>query len=317
MRYIDVRGTKVAFLDRGAGHPVVMLHCSTGSKGQWQAAMAEWADRYRLLALDLIGYGDSDPWRGERPLTLADEVEVVSAVTDQTDSPVHLVGHSYGGAVALHMALTCSAHVASLSLIEPTAFYLLTEELGHEPDTMAEIAGVANEVSNSLRAGFPMAAAHHFIDYWCGKGAWARLPSERRWQICGCMPKVEHDFRAVLSERTELSRLALIKAPTLILCGTDSPRPTRQISRTIAEAIPHARHRTLARAGHMLPLTHAETVNALVSEHIERALSQPPVETPTDRALSLHRHHGFEKKGVIEVEGAPPHFPMFRAARPA
>ena len=292
MQTIDLRGTKVAYVDTGAGQPVVLLHSSTGSKGQWQAALAAWADRYRVIAPDLLGYGDSDPWRGPRPLTLADEVECVGAVIARTDRPVHLVGHSYGGAVALHTAMEFGARIASLSLIEPTAFYLLPQAPDGEPPAtaeIAEIAGVAQDVGESVLAGFPMAAAHRFIDYWCGQGAWARLPSERRWQISSRMGKVHQDFHALLCETTELAKLGEIAVPTLILCGTDSPRSTRRLSRVLTEAIPHARHRTIAGAGHMLPLTHAEAVNALIAEHVERASPRTPTQRPAVFPLPARR----------------------------
>ena len=112
----------VAYVEQGNGQPVVVLHSSTGSKGQWRTALAEWTERYRVIAPDLLGYGDTDSWHRPRVLTLADEVEIVAAVIARADRPVHLVGHSYGGAVALHTALALGPRVASLCLIEPTPF---------------------------------------------------------------------------------------------------------------------------------------------------------------------------------------------------
>ena len=272
MQSIDVNGTKVAFVDEGAGQPVVLLHSSTGSKGQWRAAMADWVDRYRVIAPDLYGYGDTGPWCGPRPLALADEVEIVAAVIDRTGCPVHLVGHSYGGAVALHTAMELGSRIASLSLIEPTAFYLLSQAPDTESAAMAEIAeiaAVAQDVGESVAAGNPSAAAHRFVDYWCGQGAWSRIPSDRKWRTRIRMQKVHQDFQALLCEKTELARVAAIETPTLILCGTYSPRPTRRLSRVIAEVISGARHRTIPNAGHMLPLTHTEAVNAFIAEHME------------------------------------------------
>jgi pimeloyl-ACP methyl ester carboxylesterase len=284
MRTFNVNGTKVAFADEGADQPVVLLHSSTGSKGQWRAALAGWADRYRVMAPDLLGYGDTGPWGGPRPHRLADEVEIAVAVIARTDRPVHLVGHSYGGAVALHTAMELGSRIASLSLIEPTTFYLLPQAPATEPEAegdIAEIAEVVHDIDQSLAAGFPLAAAQRFVDYWCGEGAWLRLPSDRKWRTGSQMHKVHQDFHALLHENTELARVAAIKMPTLILCGTNSPSPTRRLSRIIAEAIPGARHRTIPSAGHMLPLTHTEIVNAFIAEHMERVDRQGIAKEPT------------------------------------
>jgi pimeloyl-ACP methyl ester carboxylesterase len=273
MQSIDVNGTKVAFVDEGRGQPVVLLHSSTGSKGQWRTATSEWANQYRVIAPDLLGYGDTGSWRGPHALTLADEVEIVAAVIDRTDCPVHLVGHSYGGAVALHTAMKLGSRVASLCLVEPTAFYLLAQVSDDEPQAMdefAEIGAVVHDIGESVAAGFPMAAARRFIDYWCGDGAWSQLSSDRKWRISSQIHKVQQDFHALVFDKTQLTAVAALKMPVLILSGTNSPRPPRTLSRIIAQAIPGAFHRTVPYAGHMLPLTHATTVNAHIWEHMQR-----------------------------------------------
>lgn len=273
MQAIEVKGTRVAFLDEGDGQPVILLHSSTGSKGQWRDAFAAWQKRYRVIAPDLLGYGETGPFAGRQPHRLLDEVRIAAAMIARAGRPVHLVGHSYGGAVALQTALELGPQIASLSLIEPTAFYLLAQASALEPqapDALAEITAVVSDIEQALAAGFPLAAAHRFVDYWCGDGAWLRLPSERKWRISSQMQKVRHDFHTLLREETALARVAALAVPTLILCGTNSPRPTRCLSRLIATSVAGAHHRSIARAGHMLPITHSEPVNAVVLEHAAR-----------------------------------------------
>ena len=283
MASIEVNGTDVAFLDQGAGAPVVLLHSSTGSKGQWRNALEDWSDRYRVIAPDLFGYGDSGPWQGTQPHTLLDEGKIVARMLVRAGRPVHLVGHSYGGAVALRTALEVGRLVASLSLIEPTSFHLLSQASAAEPhaaDCLAEIIEVVHDIEQALAAGFPQAAARRFIDFWCGEGAWLRLPVERKWRISSQMQKVRQDFDALLREETSLAKVSALQTPTLIICGTRSPGSTRCLSRIIAETVPGARHRTIARAGHMLPITHSETVNAFILDHMKRAERQRPIRSP-------------------------------------
>ena len=174
---------------------------------------------------------------------------------------------------------------------------------------LAEITGVARDVGDLVTVGFPMAAAHRFVDYWCGAGAWSRLPSERKWQTASRMSKVHQDFHAILTEKTDIARLATIAAPTLVLCGTVSPRPTRRLSRVIAEAIPQSRHRTIAGAGHMLPLTHADAANAFIIEHMERADQSTQAHEPVVVPLPARNVIAHE-----EIRVSVPPFPGFRPA---
>jgi pimeloyl-ACP methyl ester carboxylesterase len=71
-----------------------------------------------------------------------------------------------------------------------------------------------------------------------------------------------------MAEPTTLAALERIDVPTLILRGSNSPRPTRRIAELLAEVLPNARLRTIEGAGHMLPLTHGEAVNAAIAEHL-------------------------------------------------
>jgi pimeloyl-ACP methyl ester carboxylesterase len=80
------------------------------------------------VALDLYGYGESDSWPGNGPFTLTAEAALADAVLPTGNGLIHLVGHSYGGAVALRFATQYPERLRSLVLIEPVAFHLLRDE---------------------------------------------------------------------------------------------------------------------------------------------------------------------------------------------
>src|SRR6476661_6234014 len=87
------------FTHRVSKRCVIALHCSLGSGRQWTRLAEELGDGYHVIAPDLSGYG-SNSARSLFPTTLADEVAQLSDQIDQTTGPIHLIGHSYGGAVA-------------------------------------------------------------------------------------------------------------------------------------------------------------------------------------------------------------------------
>lgn len=73
-------------------------------------------------APDMIGTRSAGHWTGGTPFTLADEAAPIIAAIERRGVPVHLVGHSYGGGVALYIAARHPERIASLTLYEPSAF---------------------------------------------------------------------------------------------------------------------------------------------------------------------------------------------------
>jgi pimeloyl-ACP methyl ester carboxylesterase len=69
-------------------------------------------------------------------------------------------------------------------------------------------------------------------------------------------------------EDAPLAAYSAIDVTTLILCGTQSPKPSRAISRLLADTLPCVKHRTIRNAGHMSPITHPAEVNPVILEHL-------------------------------------------------
>ena len=107
------------FREAGCGPAVVCVHSSASSSAQWRPLMDRLAGRFHTLAVDLYGSGKTPAWPGHRSLTLADEVALLAPVFNWAGERCHLVGHSYGGAVALAAALAEPARVAPSSCSSP------------------------------------------------------------------------------------------------------------------------------------------------------------------------------------------------------
>ena len=80
---------------------VVALHCSGAGASQWRRLGAELGGDYELVAPEHYGCENIGAWTGEHAFTLADEAARTIALIDSCDRKVHLVGHSYGGGLAL------------------------------------------------------------------------------------------------------------------------------------------------------------------------------------------------------------------------
>src|SRR4051812_29791747 len=134
-----VAGREIGVLDRGVGAPVVLVHSSGLSAQQWGPIVPRLAASHRVLAPDLLGYGASAPWPDPDRFDLVEDLAIVRAVIASADAPVHLVGHSYGGVLAMLAAREAPARVRSLALYEPVAFHVL---VGRDPEGEADLASV-------------------------------------------------------------------------------------------------------------------------------------------------------------------------------
>jgi pimeloyl-ACP methyl ester carboxylesterase len=247
--------------EAGAGAGVVCLHSSASSSGQWRALMDALAPRHRVVAPDLLGSGRSPAWPDGRTPSLLDEVRFLEPAFAAAGATFHLVGHSYGGAVALRAALAQRERIRALVLIEPVLFSFLDPE---EP-AGREIAAVRDDTTAAVERGDLAAGAERFIDYWMGPGGWAATPGARRAAIATAMPSVVAQWRAIFGEPTPLAALARLDVETTLVVGSESPAASRAVAERVARTLPRVRRIVLEGAGHMAPITHPDRVHAAIA----------------------------------------------------
>lgn len=254
---------------RTTDQPVLLLHCSASSGRQWDRLAGVLGGGLQPVAPDLYGYGDAASWTGPGGLSLAAEAALAASALPADTDAVHVVGHSYGGAVALRFAVEQPWRVKSLTLIEPVAFHTLREGGTGDGRLLDSVQRVAAAVAKGTITGDYHGAMGRFVDYWSGDGAWGRTKPETRHRLSRYAPKVALDFHAAINERTTLDTYRRrFDFPVAILRGERSPEPTRRVAAILSERIPHASLSTVAGAGHMLPLTHPEPVNEAIIAHI-------------------------------------------------
>jgi pimeloyl-ACP methyl ester carboxylesterase len=223
---------------------------------------------YEVLAPEHYGCETSGPWTGEHAFTIADEAKKAIALVDGYEAKVHLVGHSYGGAVALHVAVSRPDRIASMALYEPAAFHLLRQMGEPGAGAYAEISSVARRVCEGVTTGDYRGAIAAFVDYWSGAGAWDAMRPKVQDALIRYAPKGPLDFQAAISDSTRVSAYRELNFPILILRGEHTKLPTRLIADGLSELLPRSRRLVLDGAGHMGPVTHASEVSAQIMRHI-------------------------------------------------
>lgn len=258
--------------------PVVALHGTAGSGKQWRELVSSMQDRRSVICPDVPGYGDAD--RVSVPVATMMDAEATVILQQIIDlgQPVHLVGHSYGAAIALKIALRAPTMLASLTLIEPAMFHLLDAGDAKDRALYRQIMAVAGMVSAAIAEGEPEAGMERFVDFWNGRGAFAATGSDMRAILASQIGQVAANFATGMAQNWSIEACRVISCPTMAIMGLESRPVAQRVTEMVAEAIPDMQLAMIADAGHMSPFTHSAIVNRLIAGHIaavERTASMP------------------------------------------
>ncbi|MFZ5572303.1 MAG: alpha/beta fold hydrolase [Thermodesulfobacteriota bacterium] len=265
---VRIDGVQVYLDDSGAGEPVLLLHAAASSGVQWQKIKMALNPGHRVLIPDLLGEGRT-PGRKDWSGLLEAEGRLIRALIESTGGPVHVVGHSYGGVVAMRLALQFPHLFSSLILIEPVAFHLLTAYPRNQDYT--ELMMVKEACRSALEGGDALSAARCFVAYWSGEQAWNSLPEPVRHLLASGMEKVVWGWEAITADSRRLNDFRCITAPTIMVSGDRSPLPIQWVARQLAATIPAAKFVQVGNAGHMSPITHGPEIIRIVQSHVESA----------------------------------------------
>lgn len=269
MHEITFKGLRCVYRTWGQGRPVVLLHFGGGSGVQWEKMATALASDCRAIAPDLVGAGDTASWPVADALTHDVQADLVAALIDtNADRPVDIVGHSYGGATAVRLAVNQPQKARSLMLIEPILNCLLAE--ARDP-LLGDSERVGRAFVAAIDDGRPEAAWELFIDARNGAGTWARLSERRRSQFVADADRGKAAMLSNLNNRTTFAECRSIGVPTTVVCGAETTAPDRRVTEILRDTIPGVHYEVLAGAAHMSPLTHSLEVAQLVRDHLGRA----------------------------------------------
>jgi pimeloyl-ACP methyl ester carboxylesterase len=237
------------------------------SSRQWRRLADALTPTHRVIAPDFLGSGDNPPWPDEAPFEFSMDVDLIERLVESAGRPVHLVGHSYGGLVAVTLARRIPERIRSLAVYDPVAFGVLhgasdaaglsdLERAGRDPIFTDPVLGGGD-------AWFEV-----FVDYWNGPGAWRGMTPTGREAFLRVGRKVFYEVSSLMKDRTPASGYRNVPAPALCLGGAASPVAARRVVALLAEGFPQGRSLVVEGAGHMGPLTHGGVVNEAIVAHI-------------------------------------------------
>ncbi|MGK2849325.1 MAG: alpha/beta fold hydrolase, partial [Candidatus Limnocylindrales bacterium] len=251
----------------------VLLHATLSSGGQLGSLARRLAERYRVVLIDRRGTADSpmvEPGRVPVARHVADVIEVLDALG--IDRAL-LVGHSFGGVIALRLAAEHGDRVSGVVAWEPP--YLPVAPAAVR-DGMATLAG---DLDSAFRDGGAESAARRFLEAVSGAGAWDRLHPRQREAIArqGAGALADASMSGLTADG-----LDAIAARTVIATGSTSEPFYRPIADALAERIgPAATREDLPGLAHMAPITDAAPIADLVLRLPIAPSAAHAQETPT------------------------------------
>jgi pimeloyl-ACP methyl ester carboxylesterase len=267
MPVITKNNTQIDFTDDGEGKPVILIHSSVSGNRQWRQLTEALKEHYRVLAVNLFGYGHTTPWTNNSPQTLSDQARLVLELCEMADTPMRLVGHSFGGSVALKSAHILGDKVVGLVLLDPNPFYLLAQNKRWR--AYEEAKALRDHVKKYGKVGDWEKVAKRFSDYWVGDGTWEMMSTKRKNAFIQSIPPNFHEWDGVLNETTPIETWKSLPAKTLVVYGAETKRPIRKIVELFFKACPHWFFKEVSSCGHMGPLTHPDLINPIVSEFLD------------------------------------------------
>ena len=192
MPFFSKGNLKIDYTDEGQGQPVILIHSSVSTNRQWRSLSESLKYRYRVIAINPFGYGETTSWPGgDSPQSLYAQAQLILTLCEELSSPVHLVGHSFGGSVALKAAMMLGPRVGNLIFLEPNPFYLLRQS--GRTQAYLESRGLRDHVKGFGSLGDWRKVAERFANYFLGDGSWRAMPEKRRAAFAESLPPDFHE----------------------------------------------------------------------------------------------------------------------------
>lgn len=258
---VDLGPLRLTYRERGSGPALMFVHGMGGGSAAWQAQYDFFAGRCRVIAWDSPGYGGSGGLEADEP-AVADYVDMLIRFFDAAGiETAHLAGHSLGGVFVAAFAKRYPERVRSLALLQAVAGYGSREPAERQD----QIAARRREIEAMTGAAFAELRARSALAPGASKALVARAAA-----VSYSTPARGYLQQwAALCSADIFGELAGVDKPAIVIGGEHDKVATQGRLAAIAEAIPGARTRTIAGAGHVIYMEAPDALNACLAEFLD------------------------------------------------
>jgi pimeloyl-ACP methyl ester carboxylesterase len=264
IKSVEVNGYPMAYRDSGNGTPLVLVHGVINDYRYWDPQIKPFASHYRTLAVSLRHYFP-EPWDG-----CGDDFSILQHADDVAEfirrldlQPVHLLGHSRGGAVVLHVAARYPEVIRTMILADAGGLEELLPDTPESRAMAAERQANAERLATDLARGDREAALRAFIDALSGPGRWDEISADQKIiHLDNAVPSIRTESRPSLPRET----IRKFRFPILPIVGEKSPKRFGETLRAMRLCLPDNMEEliTIPNAAHGMNRQNAEAFNAAV-----------------------------------------------------
>lgn len=268
---------RVAYVDVGEGpETLILVHGLASNAGFWRYNISALAEEYRVVAVDLPGYGRSEK-DAEYPYTLSFQADLLRRLIEELDpDDVTVLGHSMGAQIAMVMALEHPGTVDRLVLVSPAGIESFEPGEGEWLRNVYTVEGIRLTNEEQIRRNLTL----NFYS-WDDDLEWMVEERARLARSTDDFDQFAHAVResvgAMLDEPTT-PWLEEVQHPTLVVYGQFDgliPNPylhpghPRDVFREADERIPNSTLVEIEDAGHLVMIERPEAFNEVVLEWLE------------------------------------------------
>jgi non-heme chloroperoxidase len=259
IRTISVDGADLAYSEKGKGVPVVLVHGGFSDLRSWDSQLTVFSNDFRVISYSLR-YHYPNAWKGDgSDYTIDVHTRDLAGLLERLEAhPAHIIGTSYGGRIALHLARDRPELVRTLVLAEPQLSPWLQQ-------TLEGPALLSHAMKNYFEPGIAAIGKGDFeeavrllVDGVAGKGTFEKVPPEVRRRYMDNIRVQAFPGSPAPFSREEAQRITV---PVLLLTGEQSPRLFHLVTEELEKCLPNAEREEISSAAHLLTVFNADEFN--------------------------------------------------------
>jgi pimeloyl-ACP methyl ester carboxylesterase len=240
---IEVNGVRLTYVEEGSGEPIVFVHGAFSDLRYWDPLREEIAKRYRFIAYSWRYHGVG-AWNddGKEYSTATHSDDLAKFIAALNTGPVHLVGQSGGGGLAIRVAVNKPALVRTVVVNEPALMSVLPTDSDEGKSARENQAKIAAPAVAANKAGDPVRTMTLFIEgvLQLGPDGFNRLPEARQRMFLDNARTAPLQLGAPTPPQITCDTLRTLNRPTLVTQGGKSHPYHRSISEGVAKCVPGA-----------------------------------------------------------------------------
>ncbi len=263
IRRIFVNETWLSYVDRGRGAPIVLVPGSLSDFRIWINQVEPFSQHGRVVAYSRrYNWPNSAPGTGADGSMLRQVDDLAALIKGLGLAPAHIVGHSYGGSIALFLAQGHPEVVRTLVLAEPGVRTVLENVPGTEADLKA-FQGFGAAIGQAMASGDAERIVKTLVDF-VAPGEFENLPPEIRRMFASNIPAAKVESMA----RFTCEDAGHIIVPTLVLTGDRSPMGYRHIAEIVARCVQSGELVRIPGASHPMQILNPQAFNDAVLKFV-------------------------------------------------